>query len=213
MPIYSRSRREDFIPCPEGMQRAVCCDVVDLGMVLNPKYNREVPQVKLKWQSEHQLPDSRPFVVWKKYTNSTNPKAQLRKDLEAWAGRKLPEDMMAEFDLEILITRNCQLQIMHITYDDGGVFAAVNNIIPVAKDNRTGRPIFPALLIQDYTRETVKQERDRSAQEAIRNAARAADRRTAPVPSDPWDQGGGPPFPEPGEDREMAGGRDDDVPF
>ena len=66
MPIRVRDKGRDFIPPPSGLQRAVCCDVVELGIVdtsFGPKR-----KIKLCWQSENLMDNGKPFLIQQRYT-------------------------------------------------------------------------------------------------------------------------------------------------
>lgn len=145
MPIIASQPASNFTPCPEGLHQAVCVDVVDLG--LKSGAFGEKHKVELRWQTETEHEDThRRFLLRKWYTLSLHEKANLRKDLEAWRGRKFTEAELQGFDLEKLINVNCQLQVIHNITDDGKVYDNVQAI--VAHNNK-----LPKIASQDYTRE------------------------------------------------------------
>jgi hypothetical protein len=67
------------------------------------------------------------------YTASLFEKANLRKHLESWRGRKFTDDELKEFELENLIEANCQIQVIHNIGNNGIVYANVQAIVPLAK--------------------------------------------------------------------------------
>lgn len=137
-----------FVPPPEGLQQAVCVDIVDLGMVAN-KYNEGKLQHKARvvWQSENLHPQKNtPLIASQKYTVSLHEKSKLRKDLEAWKGRKLSAHELKGFELDDLIGENCQLQIVHNTGTDGETYGNVNAIVPL------GRGMAKIAAQPDYVR-------------------------------------------------------------
>lgn len=142
MPIYARNKGGDFTPAPEGLQQAVCCDVVDLGLMETKFGNKE--QVELRWQSEEKMDTGKPFLIIKRYTPSLHPKATLRSDLESWRGRKFSDDEAFEFDLEKLLYANCQINVVH-NKTDAGTYANVKSIVPAPKG-------AAALKVEDYVR-------------------------------------------------------------
>ncbi len=148
MPIYARRPASTFQPCPEGLHHAVCVDVVDLGIVASMYGDKH--KVRIVWQIEEQNDKLRRFTARKQYNLSLHEKATLRKDLEAWRGRKFTEAELDEFDLEKLITANCQIQVVHSLSDEGSVFANVQAVVPAPKN-------VAKLLPLEYTRE---QDRD-----------------------------------------------------
>ena len=96
-----------YTPTPEGLWPAVCVDVVDLGMQETPWGPKQ--KVELYWEIEELDPKGVRFTVRTRYTASLNDKANLRKQLEAWRGRKFTAQELKGFDLEVLVGVNCQL--------------------------------------------------------------------------------------------------------
>lgn len=143
MPIVARQPESNFAPCPEGLQQVVCVDVIDLGLV-DTGWG-ESHQVRLVWQT-HRLDDrGRPFQLRKQYRNSLHEKANLRRDLEMWRGRKFSPDELKGFDLEKLIGINAQIQVIHDVKDEGRVYANVQAIIPLGVK-------MPRIAAREYVR-------------------------------------------------------------
>jgi len=135
MSIIARKPESNFMPAPEGLHVATCCDVVDLGIVdrgFGAKH-----YVELRWQLEETDEQDRRFVVRRQYTNSLSEKASLRKDLETWRGRKFTEEELLGFDLEKLLKIGAQVQIVHKLGDKGGTFANVGAVIPLGKGQKS----------------------------------------------------------------------------
>ena len=131
MAIMVADNSKKFVPAPEGLHQAVCCDAIDLGVV-ETKFGAK-PRVELRWLINELNDDGRLFMVSKKYTASLNEKASLRQDLEAWRGKKLTKPELRGFDIEQLVGVNCQLQIVHAVLDDGRTFANVKAVVPISK--------------------------------------------------------------------------------
>ncbi len=102
---------EVFAPAPAGMHRAICCDVVDLGMVTGAYGTKH--KVRVIWQTETAMPDGKPYLVDQRYTLSLDERSNLRKDLETWRGRPFTLEEAAGFDLERLIGIPCGLLVVH----------------------------------------------------------------------------------------------------
>lgn len=130
MGIYASYEKKDYTPAPEGLWQGVCCDVGDLGMV---KGNfGEKHMVKIVWLLEENDPKTKkPFSVSKRYSLSLHEKANLRKDLESWRGRKFTPQELEKFDLEKLLGANCQLSISHNIKEEGEVYANVQAVVPI----------------------------------------------------------------------------------
>lgn len=145
MPLLAKAKAGDFTAAPEGLWPAVCCDVVDLGMVMNAQWG-EKHMIKIIWQLEEIDPKSKkPFIVIRRFGLSLSEKSHLRPILESWRGKKFTTEELAGFDLEKLIGANCQVQVIHNILKDGAVFANVQAVVPVAK-NAT------MLKVRDYVR-------------------------------------------------------------
>lgn len=137
-----------FVPPPEGLQQAVACDIVDLGLKPN-KFNEGKLQhkVRIVFQSENLHPTKNtPLIASQTYTLSLHEKSKLRKDLEAWKGRKLTERERKGFELEDLIGENCQLQIVHNSGTDGETYGNINAIVPL------GRGMAKLVVHPEYVR-------------------------------------------------------------
>lgn len=138
--------RGPFVVSPAGPQQAVCCDVIDLGVETNKFNGKSQHKIRLRWLSEHTMPDGRPFMVQKKYTFSLNAKATLSKDLESWRGAPFTDaERAAGFDLERLIGKNCYLNVMH-GHRAGNTYADVMTVMRCPKD----RPVLA--VPPDYVR-------------------------------------------------------------
>jgi hypothetical protein len=139
MPIVVRDNRKAFTPAPEGLHQAVCVDVVDLGLVEGPWGAK--PTVEVRWELDLKHEETGgPFLVSKRFTLTLNEKGNLRPMLEAWRGRKFSPPELEGFDLEKLFGVNCQLQLVHVLTERGGVFANVQAVVPLGKGMTKLRP-------------------------------------------------------------------------
>lgn len=157
MAIFARAPEGKYVVAPEGLHAAVCCDVIDHGVVDTPFGQKS--QVEVRWQLEDAIETPagliRP-IVRQRFTNSLHEKAKLRLVLETWRGQKLSKAELKAFDLETLIGASCQIQVIHRVSDEGNTFANVNAVIPLGK----GMP--RVLVASDYVRQ-----RDRATKQAI----------------------------------------------
>jgi hypothetical protein len=143
MPIIVSDTTGDFEPAPEGLHQAVCCDVVELGLVENEWGRREM--IELRWQLVLLREDGKPYLVSRRFTRSLHEKSALRPFLEGWRGKTLTPEELRGFDLERLIGVNCMVQILHRRTSSGRVYAAVQNAYPLLKGT-------PKLEVVGYTR-------------------------------------------------------------
>ena len=144
MSIIAKRPETTFTPCPEGLHHAVCVDVIDLGVLQTAWGDKH--KVRLVWQIEEEnLEARRRFDARKQYNLSLHEKATLRKDLEAWRGRKFTDAELKGFDLEKLLGANCQIQVVHDLSDDATIYANVQAVVPPPKHTAKLVPL-------DYTR-------------------------------------------------------------
>jgi hypothetical protein len=145
MAIMAREPESKFTPAPEGLHQAVCVDVVDLGLV-ETQWGQK-PKVEIRWQLDVVNEDAgKRFDIRARYTLSLSEKANLRKQLETWRGRKFSQEELQGFDLEKLIGVNCQLQVIHNLSDEGKTYANVQAIVP-------HNAKLPKIAPLDYVRE------------------------------------------------------------
>jgi hypothetical protein len=141
MAIIAKDNQKEFNPAPEGLHQGVCVDIIDLGLVETQWGSK--PMVAIRWQIEEGDPanENKRFQVQNRYNLSLNEKANLRKHLEAWRGRKFTGEELKGFDLEKLIGVNCQLQLVHTLSDNGRTYANVQAIVPIGKTMTKLQPL------------------------------------------------------------------------
>ena len=148
MAIYVRKKEKEYSPAPEGLQAAVCCDVVDLGLIETGFGKQE--KIEIRWQLEDVDPKSnKRFMVTQRYTPSLHEKSKLRPLLESWRGKKFSKEELKQFDIEKLIGANCQLSIVHNIKDEGEVYANVQAIVPAARNSARLYPDRDYVRMQD----------------------------------------------------------------
>lgn len=130
MSIRVRDKGRDFVPPPSGLQAAVCCDVVELGLVDTPFGKKR--KVRLCFQSEHKMEDGKPFIVTQNFGATLHKKGSLRPALEGWRGKPFTDAEADDFDLEVLIGKQCQLLVVH-NVKEGVTYGNIQSIVPAAK--------------------------------------------------------------------------------
>ena len=152
MPIYaSAGSGTKFTPAPAGTHAAVCCDVFDLGL-LTVEWQGEKKQqhkILISWQINEDRDDGKPYLVSRRYTLSVHEKAGLRKDLEAWRGRKFTEDELRRFDVETVLGKPCLLNVIH-NQSGGETYANVAGVMALPKG-------MMAPAVRDYVRKVDRQ--------------------------------------------------------
>lgn len=145
MPIYAKKKESEYTVAPEGLWPAVCCDVVDLGIVQGAFGPQE--KIEIRWQLEEvDEKTGRRFLIVQRYTPSLHEKSRLRPMLEAWRGKKFTAEEERQFDIEKLLGANCQLQIIHNVKDEGRVYANVQAVVPMPRNAAKIR------ISEDYVR-------------------------------------------------------------
>jgi hypothetical protein len=138
MSTTSTRRGGDYELPPAGTHISRCYAIIDLGTqeVLWQNKAKLQPKVHIRWELCHELmEDGKPFSVGEKYTNSTDPKANLRHHLESWAGRSMTPSEVEGFDLSKLLGKACQLTVSHEPgkRDPSKTYAVVKAVTPLAK--------------------------------------------------------------------------------
>lgn len=127
---------EDFAPLPEGSHAARCVQFVTLGTQRKEWQGqvKEQFQVRITWEipNERMQNEDAPMVISKTYTASLGEKANLRKDLEAWRGKKFTEAELDGWDASQLLGKACLIAVVH-TEKNGRTYANVNSIMPLPK--------------------------------------------------------------------------------
>ncbi len=158
MGLIAKAQGGDFErpdPIPEGCEIAICYSVVDLGTQRwefsgEPKVARkvliqwEIPAHRIEIERNDETLDL-PRATSKQYTNSLHEKASLRKHLEAWRGKKFTDDELKGFDLQNLLGKACQLQIVHERgkKDPTKVYANIAAIMSLPRGMKQPEPENP----------------------------------------------------------------------
>jgi hypothetical protein len=134
MAIIAKKSSSDFVLCPAGAHVAVCCDVVDLGIVKTNWQGKEKEQHKIRvvWQIAEKTQDGKPYIAQRRYTLSLDDRAALRAALESWRGRAFSADELNGFDVEKLVGVGCMLSVVH-EQRDGKTYDNVNGVMRLPK--------------------------------------------------------------------------------
>ncbi len=146
MAIIAKASGGNFVPAPAGTWAAVCCDVVDLGMLEVNFGGKKSTKHKIQviWQISELRNDNKPHQARKRYTLSLHEKAALRKDLESWRGRKFTAQELEGFDVESVLSVPCMLNIIH-EEKEGQTYSNVTAVMRLPKG-------LDAPSIRDYVR-------------------------------------------------------------
>jgi hypothetical protein len=210
MGLYPPKPAQQFEPCPPGLQLAICCDVIDLGIVKEAyqgQGERLVPKIRIVWQSERAMRDGKPYLVQKRYTFSVHEKSNLRKDCSSWRGRSFTDDEIAKFDFEKLVGVMAMINVVQ-SAKKGTLYSDVVAIMKVPKGTRP-------LTIRDYVRHKDREKGTGTGPAPARTAPPLPVQTVAeaarpsnfdPPEEDPFDL-------PPDEDAPGSADHDDDIPF
>lgn len=160
-PIYpSQTSSREYQSAPAGTHFAICNMVVDIGVQATTYQGeeKETPQLILRWE----IPDERvkyekdgeeregPQGISATYSNYLSEKANLRKVVEGFLGRKLSDAETRTFDISQLAGKACLIMVTHKPGKAGKVYANVTGVMQVGKSDRerakTAKPEIPVLV-------------------------------------------------------------------
>ena len=118
-----------------GLHNAVCVDVIDLGeqttTYQGETKTRNMLQLKFRIGDQDKS-DGTPMFINRKYTATLNEKGALRKDLKSWRGQDLSVDEKKEFNPDVLVGAQAQLNIEEWQKSDGTPGTSIGAILPPA---------------------------------------------------------------------------------
>lgn len=122
---------------PQGTHIAICYQMVEMG-TQRGEYKGQVSEnykVRISWELPYEkMEDGKPMVISKEYTFFMGDKSNLRKDIQAWRGADFTNEQAAEFDLEVLLGKPCQVTVVHKTaLSSGKVRDEVVSIAGISK--------------------------------------------------------------------------------
>lgn len=131
MSLVAKSSSGDFEMTPEGTYIGRCFKIIDLGTQTTTGQfgTKSQHKVMISWElldDSIKMNDGRPYAITQWYTVSLHEKSQLRKDLEAWRGRRFTDEELEGFDLKNVLGTYCMIQVVHST---DGKYTNVNAIM------------------------------------------------------------------------------------
>ena len=136
----------------EGLTIGRCYRVIDLGTQEN-KFKSEVSykrQILVMFELPHQLMDydgeQMPMSISKKYNLSFNSKSNLRKDMEAWYGKKFNDkdiEQSGGFDPSKVVGKSAQILIEHSI---DGNYANIAGLMPLAEGQTCPEQVNPSFV-------------------------------------------------------------------
>lgn len=181
--MYMPKPSADFVNAPEGTHPARCYRVIDLG-TQQEEYQGQTKlhrKILVSWElhCEDRMEDGRPFTTGKKYTFSSHEKANLRRDLESWRGKKFEDSDFGPggFHLSKLVGVPCLLN-MTANESKGKTYVNVTAIMNVIKGMvvppLVNEPVFLSLERDEWKPEVFNSLSD-SLKEIIRKSPEYAE--------------------------------------
>jgi len=120
----------DFIHVDEGLHNATVKEITS-PVLEDDRYNpgKQKRKVTFVYEVDKQAPSGDLMTIRRKYTFSTNPKSNMRPDVESLIARKLTAEEEKSFDIRELVGRACKVLVKHTPRDDGGVWSNVAQVL------------------------------------------------------------------------------------
>lgn len=128
---------------PPGTFVSRCYRFIDMGTQQTTDFNgavKHVHQVRLSWELPTELMEKgsnagKPFSMTQTFTWSMHEKANLRKLLETWRGKKFTDADFGDngFNTRKLIGVSCTMSIVHKEKKDGTTGSKISAITPIMK--------------------------------------------------------------------------------
>jgi len=124
---------------PSGTHIARCYSMIHIGTVEwewqgETKYSNKI---RVTFELPHEMREfsgeQKPMVISKEYTLSLHEKSNLRRDLEGWRGKSFDSKELAHFDITNLISKECNISVIHKTSKSGNEFAQIGSISGMSK--------------------------------------------------------------------------------
>lgn len=142
--VISKDNGAEYELIPANTYQAVCIGNWDIGYHKS-QYGSK-PKVVLTFEIDEKMTKGdfagKRFQISKRYTNSLNEKAVLRKELEGWRGQPFTPEQIKGFDLDNLVGANCLISIAHETKGDR-TYANIKGIIRLPKGTPKMTPETP----------------------------------------------------------------------
>jgi hypothetical protein len=120
----------DFVHVDEGLHEAIVKDI-SAPVLEDDKYNpgKKKRKVTFVYEVDKLAPNGERMTIPRKYTFSTNPKSNMRPDVESIIGRKLTADEEEGLDVRTLVGRSAKVLVKHTPKEDGGVWSNVAQVL------------------------------------------------------------------------------------
>jgi hypothetical protein len=148
--IVSRAPSE-YEPLPIGVIPAVCVTYFDCGIQIGFQ-GKHQHKVVILWELDARKTDGSRFLATKSYTASLSEKANLTADLQSWRGRAFTDAELEGFNLDNIVGKPCQLNLVQGTKGNGDNFVGIQTVMLAPR----GWKAFAVETAPDYVPEFVK---------------------------------------------------------
>lgn len=194
---------KDFEITPAGNHIAIANALVDLGvqpgsgMYPQPRHQIyirfELPTERIEYEKDGKKIEG-PMSIGRSFTASMGEKANLRKFIEGWFGKKFQsDDAAADFDLKTILGKKCLLNVTH-TEKGQKVYANITNATPLPKGMVADQPQHnkslyfslnsPDLKMFDSLPKWLQEKIDKRIQSQPQSHVGDFDERNPPPPTD-----------------------------
>jgi len=137
---------------PSGTHVARCYSMIHIGTVEweyqgEKKHSNKIRvNFELPFEMRDFGGDENPMVISKEYTLSLHEKSNLRRDLEGWRGKSFNNKELAHFDITNLISKECNISVIHKTSKSGNEFAQIGSISGISKGTKCPKQINDSFI-------------------------------------------------------------------
>jgi len=156
--VVNKKEQKDFEIPADGLYQAVLADVIDLGD--QPTNYGTKHRVRFIFILSDTDSDGRPFRLMQQMSLSLHEKSIMFKAVR----RLLGKDPGESLDLETLIGKQCQLDVIQNEGAEGKIFANIATILAPIKNQAVGIPA-------DFVRDCNKEKDQKPAQKAAPKTA------------------------------------------
>jgi hypothetical protein len=146
--INAKGSKSNFTPHSEGQHLALCVDTIDMGEKVE-QYQGQPPKIVQKcvlmFRTGERNAEGHIVDIGKEFTVSMGDKANLRKALEQWRGKKYTEAEAKDgVPLHKLCGQWALITVEHKVSGGGNTYGNINAIVGVPKQMMKDLPTFEA---------------------------------------------------------------------
>lgn len=138
-----RNEEREFEKHPTGTVTTVCTKILDMGTHWNEPKQKNERKIRIDFESTELMGagdfEGKPFLLINSFNFSMYQNSRLCQFIEAWLGRKFPDQKKAdEFDLETLLGKTALCNVIH---SDDEKWVNIGSIMPVPAGMVAPKPV------------------------------------------------------------------------